>query len=152
MLDELYTGVFKDVTIVGFYSNHHRYYPAQLLQKSIKLYEHAPVYYGHCNDEDVLKPRNINDYKGFVCNVRLDPERGLIADFYMDNPHVINLFVNAIEAGENIGFSHCIQASYMSLYINEKESAKIITNISKVYSVDLVDFPATTEGLIRYGY
>lgn len=142
-LDVMNSGVLRDVPIVGIYSFNYRYYLPDALQRAAILFEHAPVYIDHIHDAKKLEAgykRDKTQYVGIISNVRFVDFVGLIADFHFPDQRIPlkMLFQRMMQSGHHIGFSLTVAAQYI-----QTKKYSVITNITQVYSVDLVPQPAS---------
>lgn len=136
-------GIISGVKILGPESANGNTYPPSTLRESVSLYEGAKVNVDHAGTP--AAPRSYRDRIGSLRNVQLRPE-GLFADFHFNPKHPLSeqLLWDAERSPENVGFSHNVDAGTRML-----AGRKVVEEIRKVCSVDLVSDPATTGGLFE---
>jgi hypothetical protein len=135
--------VIPNVKLLGFSSKNNREYPKNVLEKAASLYEGAEVNIDH-NRLNVAE-RGVRDNFGFIKNVRMSDD-GLRADIHYYETHQdANFIIERIEkAPTKIGLSHAAEA------ITKRSKGKtLVEEINKVWSVDLVSRPATTNGIFE---
>jgi len=132
-------GIIRGVRILGLSSKNGRRYLREAIEKAIPLYEGARVYLDHKE----LGDRSVRERWGKLENVRLDADGGLVGDLrYLKEHNDTPGILEAAETFEDIGLSHD------SLGRSRMEGGeRVIYEIVKVNSVDLVEKPATTESL-----
>ena len=136
-------GLIHGIKIIGLESKNGRSYPTKVLESAIEKYENVRVNVDH--SQDPKKPRSYTDRMGIIKHVMLK-EDGLYGDFYYNPQHPMakQLEWDAINAPQNVGFSHVIQGK-----VKKQNGKVVIEEIRKVQSVDLVADPATTQGLFE---
>lgn len=136
--------VLRNVKILNFTSKNKRYYPPELLRKSLGLYEGAPVNIDHPDDNS---PRKYESRFGRVINVKLLND-GLYGDLVYNPEHKLaKSFAWWSKNDPNaIGLSHnCIAKTKYG-----KDGIETITEIDRIASVDLVADPGSTKGLFEH--
>jgi hypothetical protein len=138
------TGVIRGVRLVGLHSRNGREYPRSTLQRAAALYEGAKVNVNHPVGNPT-GPRDYRDRLGLIRNVTVD-SGGLKGDFHFNPKHALaeQLIWDAQRAPENVGFSHNVEAKVVN-----RDGKRIVEEITRVQSVDLVADPATTRGLFE---
>ena len=128
------------VKVIGRTSLNNRVYTEQALLKALPLYEGAKVYIDHSD-----KPRSYRDAFGKICNCRFQ-EDGIYGDLKFNPRHSVaeQLIYDAENDPSNVGLSHSATGRHVL-----KNGQQIVEEITKVHSVDLVLFPATTAGLFE---
>lgn len=127
------------VRILGLKSRNGRRYLREAIASAKPLYEGARVYLNHRERGD----RETRERWGKLVNVREAADGGLIGDLeYLTQHPETEQLLEAIEKFLDIGLSHD------SLGRSRMENGeRVIYEIVKVHSVDLVENPATTENL-----
>ena len=134
--------VVRGLKVVGLESKKGRSYPPEALKEALALYEGVK-----CNVDHV--PESAPDVPfasrfGVFRNVKLLGD-GLWADLYYNPAHALaESFVwwSQFEPGA-VGFSHDALGESRI----DADGSQVVTRIHKVYSIDLVANPATTNGL-----
>lgn len=138
-------GVIHGVKIIGFESKHGRSYSPEAIKAAMPMYEGIPVNIDHPRPEQAGIPRPLTSRIGRLKNITYDGS-GLRGDFHYLTKHV--LAESVVEAAEKMpeimGFSH--NADGDSDLVGGK---RVVRQITKVRSVDLVSNPATTQGLFE---
>lgn len=132
--------VFVNVKILGQQSSNGYSYDLKAMEKAVPLYENAPVYLDHGKKNEA---RPYSCRVGYIKNARL-VENDVRANFVM-NPHherSQSILWDAKNGTPQFGFSHSISGN-----LNSK--TKIVESIDKVFSVDLVNTPATTKTIFE---
>ena len=137
-------GVVRGVKILGLDSRNGRRYLPEALAAAARLYENAKVNVNHPKRRPG-EPRDYQDRIGAVRNVTVESD-GLFADFHFNPKHALaeQLVWDALNAPENVGFSHNVEARTA-----RRGDCVVVEAITKVQSVDLVADPATTRGLFE---
>lgn len=127
------------VRILGLKSKNGRRYLREAISSAKRLYEGARVYLNHREKGE----RETRERWGKLVNVREADDGGLIGDLeYLTQHPETEQLLEAIEKFLDIGLSHD------SLGRSRMEgNERVIYEIVKVHSVDLVENPATTENL-----
>ena len=135
-------GVLFDVLILGHHSRNRADYSQSVMQEAVGKYDGVPVYIGHTRDDS--NPEY--DRKlGVIRNPRVTVE-GIRADLHYPPKHRIaeQLAWDAVHAPHSCGFSHDADCEWAM-----RDGRKIVSRISRVYSVDLVTRPGSTHGLFE---
>ena len=133
-------GILYDVLILGHHSRNRADYSQSVMQEAVGKYDGVPVYIGHTRDDS--NPEY--DRKlGVIRNPRVTVD-GIRADLHYPPKHRIaeQLAWDAVHAPHSCGFSHDADCEW-----SVRDGRKMVSKISRVYSVDLVTRPATTRGL-----
>lgn len=140
-------GILHGVNIVSCNSKNGVYYSPDVLKAAAPLYEGAPVFWQHIDKADVPKGRPEKDRCGFIQNVQYFDGFGLIGDlhFFWNVSHLIDVLPGSGERRE-IGLSHTVAASFLE----EVEGKRTVDKIHKVFSVDLVFYPACTRPIVTF--
>lgn len=133
------SGRIRGVRVIGLKSKNGRRYLREAIQSALPLYEGARVYLNH----RVEGERPTRERWGKLINVREAEDGGLIADLdYLTKHPETEATLEAIEKFRDMGLSHD------SLGRSRMEGGeRVVYEIVKVNSVDLVENPATTENL-----
>lgn len=132
-------GCIYGVRVLGLKSKNGRRYLREAVADAAPLYEGARVYLNHKPEGD----RSTRERWGKLVNVREAADGGLVADLiYLKSHPETEATLEAIERFQDVGLSHD------SLGRSRIENGeRVIYEIVKVNSVDLVENPATTENL-----
>ena len=138
-------GVIRGIKILGPRSRNGRDYLQDALARAVGLYEGAKVNVNHAKGHP-LAPRDYQERIGVIRNVAHRAGEGLFADFHFNPKHYLSeqLVWDAVNAPENVGFSHNVQAR-----TRRQGETTLVEEILQVHSVDLVADPATTRGLFE---
>lgn len=130
------------VKILGTESRNGRRYPPEMLARYKDRYENARVHLDHAG---TCESRSVTTCFGAVRNIEARPD-GLYADLVYNSKHPnVDQILNAMETfPENFGFSPNHEVEMESV-----DGVNIITKVIRVLSVDLVDTPATTNGIFE---
>lgn len=129
-------GVLKDCLLVGVQSRNGRKYPVKVLEESRALYEDRKIFVDHCYDDS---KRTIRERWGVAKNVHVD-ETGLRGDVhYLESHAATPSILETIQRFNDIGFSHDADLA--------TDSSGVVTQIARVYSIDIVNDPATTKNV-----
>ena len=132
-------GLIRGVRVLGLKSRNGRRYLREAVKAARPLYEGARVYLDH----SAAGERTVRDRWGKLVNVREAEDGGLIADLaYVTSHPNTAAILEAAEKFQDIGLSHDTlgQSEF-------KDGERVVTEITKVNSVDLVENPATTDSL-----
>jgi len=126
--------ILKNVKLIGVKSDNNRKYPIEVLQEAKNLYNEVPVYMGHKQGKRVYTER-LGVVKNPICKAT-----GLYGDLHLNPFHVNSPAVqwDYENNSKSIGLSHDADG------VLEKG---VVKKLKKVYSLDLVTEPATTESL-----
>ena len=139
--DDGKTTVLKNVLIVGKTSRNRRRYSEEALRGAVPLYEASEVFIGHTKDGS--NPP-FDRTMGIIRNPHLTGD-GIRADHAFPSGHRMaeDLTWRALHAPKGVGYSHDAEVSWNYA----SDGWKNASEISKVFSVDLVTRPATTSGM-----
>ncbi|AMV25429.1 hypothetical protein VT84_13590 [Gemmata sp. SH-PL17] len=138
-------GVLPNVKVLGAKSRNKREYTPDAMRSAVSLYEGATVYVNHAGEK--TKHRSLDDRFGKLKNVRFDEQRNeLRGDLeYLESHPAGTRLKEDIERKLNyFGLSHDADGVYQL-----KGGVKVVTQIDKVNSVDLVSNPATAISLLE---
>lgn len=140
-------GIVREVKILGFESVNRRFYKPEAVRAAVHLYEGIAV-----NIDHGKKPGEVRSYAsrfGVLRNVRFVENKGLFGDLHYNTKHpsASQFSFDAIEAPDNLGLSH--DATLAVARKNDSQGRKVIEQIIKVKSVDVVTDPATTKNLFE---
>lgn len=137
-------GVIRGVRIVGTESKNGRRYLESALREAIPLYEGIKVFFDH-RDPDDDSDRRVRERWGKLVNVRQGDDGALYGDLeYLTTHRDTEAILEAAERFKDFGLSHdALGAS------RREGDTVVVTRIAKVYSVDVVDTPATNSNLFE---
>jgi hypothetical protein len=137
-------GVIEGVKILGASSANGRYYTPEAMRRAIDagLYEDAKVYLDHPSAGEKFRP--VEQLFGKIRNARLNGD-SIIGDLYFVREHPVapRVCEDCERALGLFGLSHNAEAAQWEV----RDGVQVITEIAKVYSVDLVSDPATNSSL-----
>lgn len=136
--------VIRCVKVIGRTSAHGYEYSAKAVTEAKAAYEGARVYVGHKRETatrtgsygerlGVLKNYRVQEGEGFA-DLHYNPEHPQAKQFIFDVKNTPNL----------LGFSH-----HADIVVKKSGGKTVVESIDKVYSVDLVNVPATTKGVFE---
>lgn len=141
-------GIVYDVKILGNQSKswHKRFYPTDVIEEAIPLYEGATVNVNHPPKDKAEQTRDFNDGIGVLRGVYVLEGELYAKEFHYNTKHTSasRLEWNVVHAPHAVGFSH--NAAVLEDIQGDK---RIVRKIQKVRSVDLVSSPATTNGIFE---
>lgn len=134
----------SNVKIIGTESMNGRTYPIDVLTKAIPKYEGARVYFDHVGEEN--PKHSVTTLFGFIENVHAEPD-GLYADLAYNPKHLYaeQILYQVEHAPDKLGLS----PHHEGILERSADGTATITEITAVYSVDIVDRPATTDGMFE---
>jgi hypothetical protein len=138
-------GIIYGVKILGLESRNKRRYLPEAIRKAIPLYEGAKVKRNHTRSPNA--DRDPDDTVGWLESVRQDEKGELYGDLHLLNPagEFERKVMSAAELKPDLyGLSHDADGDW-----NLKEGWQEVYQITDVASVDLVDKPATNDGLFE---
>ena len=137
------SGLIEGVRILGPTSRNGRTYSARAMEQAARLYEGAPVNIDHPRGEG--KDRPVSDAFGWIRNVRQMPD-GVYGDLhYLKSHPQADVVAEAAERNPNrLGLSHHAEGA-----VRMDGTSVVVESVDKVYSVDLVQTPATNAGLFE---
>lgn len=138
--------VIRDVRILGPKSRNGREYTPQAIAGARELYEGCVVKYDHPDPRNPKASRPMNDTAGWMENVRVASDGGLIANlpFLKADPRADKLCEAAERRPELFGLSHNVDGK-----IRRHKGTALVEEITRVHSVDVVSDPATTRSLFE---
>jgi hypothetical protein len=134
-------GVLRNVKIIGLKSANGRRYDPAAIAAARDQYEGRKSYTDHATKAG---ERSVRDTFGWFENVKPGPD-GARGDYHVLNPKedlAVRLFAAAKKNPSLYGFSHHAKGR-----VKRVNGEDVVESIEEVYSVDLVDRPATTKGL-----
>jgi len=145
-------GIIEDVKFIGLESKKGYDYDPNGLKKAVKLYEGVKVYADH---PDPKNPRrSMREVIAVAVNPRFVEGDGIRVDIkvFKESPGGRQLLEAAQDDDKSkvLGFSHNADPAYDKkgkAIIVRKNGRDTVMGISKVYSLDAVDTPATTNGI-----
>ncbi len=139
-------GLIRGVKVIGFDSKNDRYYPPEVLEKAVSLYEGAKVNTNHPELKNARRPRRIEERFGVLRNAKYVKGRGIVADLHFNPKH--NLAQQIAWDAENnpdaFGLSH---NAMIKSSPRRKDGKVSVEEILSVKSVDVVADPATTKNI-----
>lgn len=137
------SGLIEGVRILGPTSRNGRTYSPRAMEQAARLYEGAPVNIDHPRGEG--KDRPVSDAFGWIRNVRQMPD-GVYGDLhYLKSHPQAAVVAEAAERNPNrLGLSHHAEGA-----VRMDGASVVVESVDKVYSVDLVQTPATNAGLFE---
>jgi hypothetical protein len=138
-------GIVRGVKVLGLVSKNGRKYTPAAARAAIPLLENARVYIDHPDGES--NARKYGERFARLRNVRQDAAGDLFGDLRYNTAHPhAKSFEWAVEHDpREIGLS--INADGVA--VREADGTKRVEQITAVHSVDIVDGPATVEGLFE---
>lgn len=133
-------GIIERVKVLGEAGNHE--YPKATRERSRQLFEGARVYIDH--PAKGSHGRSVRDRMGRLKNVREEGD-GLYADWHFNPKHSLAEQVCTDAETEPDGWGFSINGDGRP----QKPGSKLIEEITRLTSVDVVDSPATTAGLFE---
>lgn len=137
-------GVIRGVKVLGLESANGRKYLPDAIKKAVKLYEGAPVRTDH--PARAGDGRKSAEVFGWLQDARVAEDGCLYADLYVLTKHerAACVFEAAAKNPKLYGLSHNIACES-----KREGQIDVISEITEVFSVDLVADPATTNGLFE---
>ena len=138
-------GLIRGVKVLGLQSRNRRSYLPEATRRAVGLYEGAPVYIDH-PDPQSTGTRSFRDRWAILENVRADESGELWGDvkYLKTHPMTETILESAELFPDTFGLSHNAEGED-----EMRNGSAVVTEISKVYSVDLVADPATNKGLFE---
>jgi hypothetical protein len=136
--------IVRNLRVCGTRSANGRTYTKRALREALKLYEGAPVFFNHPDGES--NTRKYEDRFGRLMNVRSAADGSSIHADLKYNPHhpqCERFLWDAENSPRGIGLSHNANGTGR----RQPDGSVLVEQITKVHSVDIVDGPATNEGL-----
>lgn len=137
--------VIRDVKFLGRVSKNGRTYSDRALTEAARMYEGLKINLNHPDKSTPGAERPIQDAFGWAANpvVRGD---GVYGDLYYIESHpCCGMILEAAERNpRRFGFSHNAQGE-----VSNKNGRVIVESITSVVSLDIVQNPATTNGLFE---
>lgn len=137
--------VIRGVKVIGRTSAHGYEYSPKAVTEAKGAYEGARVYVGH-KRETSTRTGSYGERLGVLKNYRVQEGEGF-ADLHYNPKHPqADQFVFDVKNTPNLlGFSH-----HADIVVRKNSTGKtVVESIDKVYSVDLVNVPATTKGVFE---
>ena len=138
-------------------SKNDTFYPAEVLQAAVPLYEGAKVFFDH---EQKRQARGTRDLAGFLSGARFgtlavegmgsQPLGMVLATLNVTAQQLRDQLMEAFEAGKPdlLGLSHCAECEYDLVKLPTK-SVRKVKRIQTVESVDVVPFPSAGGRVMR---
>jgi hypothetical protein len=136
--------IIKHVKILGKESINGRDYSPAINSKVLAAYEGAPVFAGHVGKPGQTRNGSYGDRVGTIRNPAIESD-GLYGNLHYNPEHPLarSLVWEAKNESKNLGLSHHADLAYRD------RNQSIVESIERVHSVDLVNRPATTNGLFE---
>lgn len=141
-------GVIRNVKILGFQSKNGRDYSPAAVRKALAMYEGLGVNLNHRKPTDRPSDRRVEDHFGQLRSCKIVENDGVYGDLHYLKSHseAERICERAERFPDELGMSH--DASGVTKP-NRKTKRKTVESIDDVLSVDVVRYPATTEGLFE---
>ncbi|MGZ3316613.1 MAG: hypothetical protein ACXU95_04845 [Isosphaeraceae bacterium] len=138
-------GVIRGVKILGRVSKNGREYSDGALAEAARQYEGAKVNLNHPGKKDGNSERPFEAGIAWLENVSIRPE-GVYGDMpYLKSHPQSGVLVEAAQRNPSrFGLSHNAEGSMV-----KKNGKNVVESISRVHSVDIVQNPATNQGLFE---
>ena len=138
--------VIKGVKLLGLESVNNNTYKDSALAAGVDLYEGTNCFFNH--PARATDPRSYGDKFGKIKGVHHKPGKGLYGDIYYNPKHGLTeqTLWDAENAPESLGMS----PNHKVLGRQNSQGRKIIEQITRVRSVDIVINPATTANLYEH--
>lgn len=139
-------GIIRGVKLLGLESRNRRSFRPEALKQSITLFEGARSNVNH-SPKGAAAPRDYGDRLGIVRSVTYREGQGLYGDFHYNPKHALaeQLIWDAENSPGSVGFS----PAYDGRVVADRNGRNFVESITRVFSVDLVADPATTNGLFE---
>ncbi len=139
-------GVIRGVKILGLVSRNGYRYLREAVAKASPQYEGAKVYIDHIRLKDeAASDRRTADRWGKLVNVKLTESGELVGDLeYLKSHPLTEQILEAVEKFGDFGLSHDAGGVRKTL-----KGETVVESITKLYSVDLVQNPATNSNLFE---
>ena len=131
------------VKIIGTESLNGRIYPIDVLKRAIPLYEGVRVYFDHLNES--TPNRSVTTLFGSVEKIHAGSD-GLYGDLVYNPKHLYaeQVLYQIEHAPDKLGLS-----PHHAGIVETVNGKNTIVEITNVFSVDIVDRPATTDGMFE---
>jgi len=138
-------GVIRGVKILGKTSRNHRVYSPEALAQAAQLYEGLAVNVDHPRERTPATPRQVADGLGWLAGVHVTDE-GVYGDlhFLRTHPQAAMLAEAAERNPRRFGLSHNAEGRLV-----RREGRWVVESVARVHSVDVVQNPATNQGLFE---
>lgn len=136
--------VVRGVKVVGRKSAHGYEYSEKAVEEAKNLYEGARVYFGH-KKERATRTGDYGDGFGVLKNYHVKEGEGY-ADLHYNphHPRAAQFLYDVKNTPKDLGFSH-----HADIRVSSNRGRTVVESIDKVYSVDIVNVPATTKGVFE---
>ena len=139
-------GEIRNVKVLGFESANGRTYTREAVEKACRMYEGAKVKLDHPKKSSLGEDRSFTETFGVLegCHCKDD---GLYADklrYKKSHPSAELVAESAENFSDTFGLSHNVRGK-----TEVREGKTHVIEIERVESVDVVDSPATTNGLFE---
>jgi hypothetical protein len=138
-------GIIPDVKIIGRVSKNGREYSDKALKEAASKYEGIEVNLNHPSRSKPGDERRVEDGFGWLESVRVRDD-GVYGNLHYlkEHPNAGMIAEAAERRSSRFGLSHNAQGT-----VAVKNGKNVVESVDKVLSVDLVQSPATTNGLFE---
>lgn len=136
-------GVIRGVKILGRESRNGREYTPAALEQAARLYQGRAVNLNHARRHDEQRP--VEAGIGWLEDVEVRPQ-GIFGDLHYlkSHPHAECLIEAALRNPRRFGLSHHAEGR-----VTRRAGREVVESIERVRSVDVVQNPATNNGLFE---
>ncbi|MFM7162535.1 MAG: hypothetical protein ACKO3P_19430, partial [Planctomycetaceae bacterium] len=138
-------GVIRGVKILGKTSRNQRDYSPEALAQAARLYEGLGVNVDHPRARTLAAPRQVADGLGWLAGVHVTDE-GVYGDLHYlrTHPQAAMLAEAAERNPRRFGLSHNAEGRVV-----RRAGRWVVESVARVHSVDVVQNPATNQGLFE---
>jgi hypothetical protein len=139
--------VIRGVKVLGLESKNGRRYLKEAAEKAVPRYEGRKIYIDHqfIEGNGKSKPRQTGERWGKLVNVKPDASGELYGDLeYLDSHPMTESILEAAERFNDFGLSHDAGGK-----MRKENGENVVYEIAEVYSVDIVQDPATNRNLFE---
>lgn len=138
-------GIIRDVKVLGAESKNGRRYSDKAMREAAGFYEGRDVNVNHPSKESGNSERSVGDAFGWLESVTVKPD-GVYADLHYLKEHpAAGIIVEAAERNpKRFGLSHNAEGT-----VKRIDGKNVVESIASVKSVDIVQTPATVNGLFE---
>lgn len=141
-------GIIHGVKILGRVSRNGREYSDNALREAAELYKGRPVNLNHPGKANATAERDFGDGLGWLESIEVRPD-GVYGDLHYLKTHpAAPMLVEAARRNpKRFGLSHNAEGEVK----RGANGKNVVESIKRVHSVDIVQTPATNEGLFESG-
>lgn len=139
--------MIRGVKVLGLESKNGRRYLKEAAEKAVPRYEGRKIYIDHqlIEGNGKSKPRQTRERWGKLVNVKPDASGELYGDLeYLDSHPMTESILEAAERFNDFGLSHDAGGK-----MRKEAGENVVYEIAEVYSVDIVQDPATNRNLFE---